>query len=54
LTSLDLGVDEQPALILRRLYIRPPAETRAELITAETARAAGGALAERLHQEGMI
>ena len=53
-TSADLAVDAQPALALRRLYIEPPAETRAELIAAETARAAGGALAERLHREGMI
>ena len=37
-------LDEAPA----------PAETRAELIVAETARGAGSALAERLHREGMI
>lgn len=53
-TSTDLAVDEQPALTLRRLYIVPPPEARAELIVAETARAAGSALAERLHREGMI
>ena len=53
-TSAELAVDEPPALTLRRLYIEPPAETRAELIAAETARAAGSALAERLHREGMI
>jgi len=51
----DLGMDEpQPALILRRLYIEPPSETRAELIAADSARAAGKALADKLHQEGMI
>jgi electron transfer flavoprotein beta subunit len=54
LTSADLAVDGPPALTLRRLYIEPPAETRAELIAGETARAAGSALAERLHREGMI
>lgn len=53
-TSSDLAVAERPALTLRRLYIEPPAETRAELIVAETARGAGSALAERLHREGMI
>jgi electron transfer flavoprotein beta subunit len=53
-SAADLAVDEQPALTLRRLYIEPPAETRAELIAAENARAAGIALAERLHREGMI
>ena len=52
--SADLAVDEQPALALRRLYIVPPPEARAEMIAAETARAAGSALAERLHREGMI
>lgn len=53
-TPADLAVDVLPALTLRRLYIESPAETRAELIVAENARAAGGALAERLHREGMI
>ena len=53
-SAADLAVEEQPAMTLRRLYIEPPAETRAELIAAENARAAGSALAERLHREGMI
>lgn len=53
-TSADLAVDALPALTLRRLYIEPPPETRAELIAAENACAAGSALAERLHREGMI
>jgi electron transfer flavoprotein beta subunit len=53
-SAAELAVNEPSALTLRRLYIEPPAETRAELIAAETARAAGSALAERLHREGMI
>jgi len=51
----ELGIEEpQPALILRRLSIEPQAETRAELIVAGSAHAAGRALADRLRQEGMI
>lgn len=53
-TPADLAVDALPALTLRRLYIEPPAESRAELIAAENAKAAGSALAERLHREGVI
>lgn len=54
-TPAELGMEEpQPAMILRRLYIEPPAETRAELIAADSGRAAGKALADKLHQEGMI
>lgn len=53
-SAADLAIDTVPALTLRRLYIEPPVETRAELIAADTARAAGGALAERLHREGLI
>lgn len=51
----DLGIDApRPALALRRLYIEPQAEARAELIAAGTGQAAGSALADRLRQEGLI
>lgn len=51
----DLGIETpQPAVTLRCLFIEPPVETRAELIVAESASAAGRALAERLRLEGMI
>lgn len=54
-THSDLGIESpRPALTLRRLYIEPPVETRAEMVVAESARAAGRALADRLRQEGMI
>lgn len=55
-TPSDLGIvaPPQPAVMLRRLFIEQPVETRAEMIVAESARAAGRALADRLHQEGMI
>ncbi|HET6160648.1 MAG TPA: electron transfer flavoprotein subunit beta/FixA family protein [Dongiaceae bacterium] len=54
-THSDLGIEApQPAMTLRRLYIEPPVETCAELIAAESARAAGRALADRLRQEGLI
>jgi electron transfer flavoprotein beta subunit len=51
----DLRIEpSQPMMTLRRLFIEPPVETRAEMIVAESARAAGRALAERLRREGMI
>lgn len=51
----ELGIEPpQPALILRRLWSEPPAETCAELIAAGSVPAAGAALADRLRQEGMI
>ena len=54
-THGDLGIEApQPAVTLRRLFIEPPVETRAEMIVADSARAAGRALAERLRLEGMI
>jgi hypothetical protein len=54
-THSDLAIEApQPALTLRRLFIEPPVETRAELIAAESAHAAGRALADCLRQEGMI
>src|SRR5262249_43255040 len=54
-THGDLGIAApQPAETLRRPFIEPPVETRAEMIVADSARAAGRALAERLRLEGMI
>jgi electron transfer flavoprotein beta subunit len=54
-TAGDLGLDEaRPALVLRRLSFPPVTETRAELIAAGNAAAAGIALANRLRQERMI
>jgi electron transfer flavoprotein beta subunit len=54
-SAADLGIEPpMPALILRRLSVSPMPESRAELIAAPSAAAAGVALADRLRQEGMI
>jgi electron transfer flavoprotein beta subunit len=54
-TLTELGIEEpKPAMLLRRLYIEPPPETRVEMIAAASGHIAGKALADRLRQEGMI
>jgi electron transfer flavoprotein beta subunit len=51
----NLGIGEpQPGLTLRRLFVEQPVERRAEMISAESGRAAGRALADRLREKGMI
>jgi electron transfer flavoprotein beta subunit len=51
----DLNIEVlTPALTLRRLYIENETVAPAEIITAASVREAGRALADRLHQEGML
>ncbi|AJY42441.1 electron transfer flavoprotein subunit beta/FixA family protein [Burkholderia humptydooensis] len=45
--------DVQPSVVLRRVFFEPVSEVRAELISGSGSDA-GRALAERLHQEGVI
>jgi electron transfer flavoprotein beta subunit len=53
-TSQDLGVSIEPALCLQRLYVRPTPSVATEIISGPSAADAGRALADRLHQEGLI
>jgi electron transfer flavoprotein beta subunit len=54
-TATELGVGQVlPALILRRLSFPPVPHARAEIVSGASGAAAGAALAERLHREGMI
>lgn len=54
-TQGDLGIEELvPALILCRLYIEGATDSSAEMVPGISAREIGRALADRLHQEGLI
>jgi electron transfer flavoprotein beta subunit len=51
----DLGVElPAPSMVLRRVYFPEVSAARAEMVSAEDGAAAGRALAERLHEEGVI
>jgi electron transfer flavoprotein beta subunit len=55
LTASGLGVEIPVAsMILRRIYFPEVSEARAEIVSAGDAAAAGRALADRLHEEGVI
>jgi electron transfer flavoprotein beta subunit len=54
-SAAELGIGPPaPGLALRRLFMTPVPERRAELIAAASGAAAGIALADRLRQEGLI
>ncbi|ACC73936.1 electron transfer flavoprotein subunit beta/FixA family protein [Paraburkholderia caribensis] len=55
LTASDLGIGQLTAsVVLRRIYFPEVSDARAEIVSAENGALAGRALAERLHQEGVL
>lgn len=55
LRAADLGVDlPAPSMVLRRVYFPEVSTARAEIVSAADGAAAGRALADRLHEEGVF
>jgi electron transfer flavoprotein beta subunit len=55
LKAVELGIEiPAPSMVLRRVYFPDVSAVRAEIVSAGDAAAAGRALADRLHEEGVI